>query len=139
MSDIIIVIPGDPVAQARSRSTRSGHHYDPQAKLKNSFKMLVKSQVKGMEPMTGPLTLSCDFRMKRPKSHYGTGKNSDVLKPSAPYYHTIKSDIDNLLKLVMDCLSGIVWVDDCQICVLKETVKKYADIYPKTIIRIGRV
>lgn len=112
MSDIRISIPGEPVAQARSRSTRSGHHYDPLKKLKDSIKLLIKSQVKGMEPLTGPLTLKCEFRMQRPKIHYGTGKNSDKLMMSAPYYHTITPDVDNLCKLVMDCLTGIVWVDD---------------------------
>lgn len=139
MSQIIITIPGEPVAQARSRSTNNGHHYDPQSKFKDGLKMLIKSQVNGMEPMVGPLSLSCEFRFTRPKSHYGTGKNSDRLKPSAPYYHTIKSDIDNLFKLVMDCMTGIVWVDDCQICILKESVKKYAETNSGTIIRIGRV
>lgn len=139
MSEIVITIPGEPVAQARSRSTRSGHHYDPQKKLKDGIKLLIKSQVKGMEPLTGSLTLKCTFRMSRPKSHYGTGKNSGILKMSAPYYHTIKPDLDNQLKFVMDCLNGIVWKDDCQVCVIKESVKIYADINPGTIIRIGRV
>jgi Holliday junction resolvase RusA-like endonuclease len=139
MRDIIINIPGEPVAQARSRSTKSGHHYDPQKKLKDGIKLMIKSQVQGMEPLTGPLTLQCEFRMKRPKSHYGTGKNSETLKPSSPYYHIIRPDVDNQLKFVMDCLTGIVWIDDCQVCVVKDIRKIYADIKPNTYIKIGRV
>lgn len=139
MSEIRIHIPGEPTAQARSRSTRRGHHYDPLKKFKEGIRVMIRSQVKGMEPLTGPLTLKCEFRMQRPKSHYGTGKNSDKLKMSAPYYHTIKPDMDNLKKMVMDCLTGIVWVDDCQVCVFKESRKIYADHNPGTFITIGRV
>lgn len=35
----------------------------------------------------GPIAVYIIFRFARPKSHYGTGRNADVIKESAPYYH----------------------------------------------------
>ena len=139
MSDLIISIPGEPVAQPRSRNRKGGGHYDPLSNFKKGIRLLIRSQVKGMEPLTGPLAMSFSFRMHRPKKHYGTGKNKDVLKMSAPYYHINTPDWDNLCKMIMDCMTGIVWVDDCQVCKVKDVEKIYADVHPGTIIRIGRV
>jgi len=57
------------------------------------------------------------FYMPRPKLHYGTGKNADKLKDRyVNIYHTKKPDIDNLSKLVMDALTGVIWTDDSIVC-----------------------
>jgi len=63
----------------------------------------------------GKITLRVAFIMPRPKSHYGTGKNSGAPKPSAPTYHTQKPDLDNPVKFVKDCLNGVCWRDDSQV------------------------
>ena len=65
--------------------------------------------------MTGPLSVSFSFAMPRPGSHYGTGRNADKLKPSAPAGHTSKPDITKLIRSTEDALKGIAWVDDTQI------------------------
>lgn len=39
-------------------------------------------------------------------------------------FHTQRPDLDNLIKAVTDALTGIVWVDDCQIDALT-TAKKF--------------
>lgn len=59
----------------------------------------------------------------RPKAHYG--KNG--VKKNAPYWHTKKPDLDNLIKAVKDSLTGIVYRDDGQIC-LETANKRYADV-----------
>ena len=45
-----------------------------------------------------PVRADIEFVFPRPKSHYGTGKNADVLKPSAPKYCISRGngDIDKL-------------------------------------------
>ena len=56
--------------------------------------------------------------MKRPKNHYRTGKYADQIKEKwITLSHTKKPDIDNLVKFVMDSLSGIngFFLDDNQI------------------------
>lgn len=67
------------------------------------------------EPFTGPLFVTMNFFMPRPKSHYGTGRNKDRLKASAPEHHTVKPDLTKLIRSTEDALTGIVWHDDSQI------------------------
>jgi Holliday junction resolvase RusA-like endonuclease len=78
------------------------------------------------EPLTGALALSLTFYLPRPQSHYGSGKNSDVLKPSAPKYPTGKPDSLKLARSVEDALTSIIWRDDAQI-VAQQARKKYCD------------
>lgn len=65
---------------------------------------------------SGPLSLDLLFIFPRPKNHYGTGRNSTVLKKLAPDYHTIKPDLTKLIRAVEDALTGIIWRDDALIC-----------------------
>lgn len=41
-------------------------------------------------------------------------------------YKTSKPDADNLLKLLMDAFSGVLWADDKQVCVFGGVIKRYA-------------
>jgi len=76
-------------------------------------------------PLAGPIRMDAVFVFSRPKSHYGSGKNSDKLKEGAPQYHISKPDGDNLCKAVWDCLTTLgFWRDDCQICA-GEWIKVY--------------
>jgi crossover junction endodeoxyribonuclease RusA len=67
------------------------------------------------ELMRGPLTLHVDFYVARPKGHYGSGRNAERVKPSAPDYPTTKPDVTKLVRAVEDALTGTVWHDDAQI------------------------
>jgi len=62
-----------------------------------------------------PLVLHVEFRLRRPKSHYGTGKNAGQLKASAPVYPTSKPDTTKLLRAIEDALTHVVWRDDAQV------------------------
>ena len=75
------------------------------------------------------------FYMDRPKNHYGTGKNADKLKPSAPVWHIARPDIDNFIKFIMDALNGTYWRDDSQICLISAK-KIYTGMAPRTEISI---
>lgn len=67
------------------------------------------------ELLTGPLVLEVRFFFVRPKSHYGSGKNARVLKPSAPTYPATRPDTTKLLRALEDALTGVLWRDDAQI------------------------
>lgn len=67
-------------------------------------------------PTEQPVSLTVRFVMRRPKDHYGTGKNAGTLKPGAPEWHTSKPDSTKLLRCLEDALTGIIWKDDAQIC-----------------------
>lgn len=65
--------------------------------------------------LDGPLTLGVCFFFPRPKGHFGTGRNAERLKPSAPIFHTVTPDTDKLLRAIGDALTGIVYRDDSQL------------------------
>lgn len=67
------------------------------------------------DPLTGPLQLDVTFALLRPQSHYGSGKNADKVKDSAPTHPISKPDSTKLLRGVEDALTGITWIDDSQI------------------------
>jgi Holliday junction resolvase RusA-like endonuclease len=86
-------------------------------------------------PLLGPLSLWVVFFFPRPKNHYGSGKNSDVLKPSAPIFHTSKPDGDKLTRAIGDSLTGVLVRDDSQFCDVR-AVKLYGE--PRAVIMIDR-
>ena len=93
----------------------------------------------GKPLMSGPIYLHTSFYFARPKAHYGTGKNAQVLKPSAPKHHTKKPDTTKLLRAVEDALKGVIWHDDSQVIkqmTCKEYVCRYADDKPGAYVYI---
>ena len=67
------------------------------------------------QPLTGPVTVDVTFYFPRPKSHYGTGRNTDTLKLGAPATPTSRAhgDIDKLARSTLDALvSAGVMHDD---------------------------
>lgn len=79
---------------------------------------------KGM--LEGPLHLTVQFYQPRPKSHYRTGKNAHLIKPTAPEYPTSKPDTTKLLRGVEDAMTGVLYRDDAQI-VSQSAYKHYGD------------
>lgn len=67
------------------------------------------------ELLDGPLQVVFTFYRPRPASHYGTGRNADKLKPSAPAFPATRPDVLKLARGVEDALTGIVWRDDARI------------------------
>lgn len=135
-----IIIPGPPIAKKRPRFARIGkgvRTYSDQETEEGKFVLFARQQI--TQRFDGPLVMVCKFVMPRPKGHYGTGKNSGKLRPSAPVCHTTKPDTDNLIKFVWDCLNGEAWKDDTQIVGI-EAKKFYADDgEPRTEIEIKEV
>ncbi|GHE35093.1 RusA family crossover junction endodeoxyribonuclease [Sphingobacterium griseoflavum] len=124
---------GDPKALKRHRMGR-GFNYDPSAGDKATFAQI--AQVKAPTvPLNVALFVQITFYFARPKHHYGTGKNSNKLKPNVGNYHTSKPDIDNLEKFVFDALTGIFWKDDSYISHVM-SAKVYTEGTPKTVVYI---
>lgn len=81
---------------------------------------------RGVELLTGPVELCVTFVQIRPRGHYGTGRNSDVLKPSAPARPIVRPDATKLCRCVEDALTGVLWHDDAQV-VAQFISKEYGD------------
>lgn len=80
------------------------------------------------EPMTGALEVLFTFYFPRPKGHYGSGKNADKIKASAPARPTVKPDVTKIIRSTEDALTGIVWRDDAQI--VTQTAEKFYGTRP---------
>jgi len=79
------------------------------ATYETAIKMLTKAQLgKYFQPFDGAISVSINIEINRPKS---------VTRD----YPTVKPDIDNFAKAILDALNGIVWLDDAQICSLQIT------------------
>lgn len=81
----------------------------------NSVSYSAAQAMNGAELWACPVELDVGFHFSRPKSHYGSGKNSNVLKESAPKLHSQTPDLDKLLRCLCDALTGVVFRDDSQI------------------------
>ena len=133
---IKLSILGEPKAQKRHRHVRMGNfvrQYDPSASDKGDFLSIVQYNAP-KEPFCGALAVAIRFYFTRPKSHFKTGKNSHIMKDTAPLWHTSKPDVDNMAKFLMDSLNKIYWKDDSYIADCWIT-KQYDD-KPRTEIDI---
>lgn len=122
---------GNPVPQKRPRFARRGNFvncYDDQLKLKEGYRWQLKSQYRN-DPLEIPLALNLVFYMPIPSSFSGIKKrqmNNGVIA------HSKKPDLDNLAKFVLDCLNGILFKDDSQICEIR--MRKIYSNNPGTLI-----
>jgi Holliday junction resolvase RusA-like endonuclease len=112
---VIITVRGLPKAQPRARATKRGAHagvYDPGTA--NAWKAIVvfaAREHRPPSPLDGPLSVSIDFLMPRPKSRM---RKCD---PSGEILSSAKPDRDNLEKAVLDALTQDGWWrDDAQVC-----------------------
>jgi Holliday junction resolvase RusA-like endonuclease len=65
---------------------------------------------------TGPIAIRLTFKTLRGTGHYGSGRNEQQLKPSAPSYPAKAPDYDKLARAINDALTDAgVWVDDGQV------------------------
>jgi Holliday junction resolvase RusA-like endonuclease len=109
--------PGIPKGQPRPRAFVRGKRaavYDPGTAEGWKGQIALAWRELGIPAVIdGVLDVSLTFHLPRPKHHY-TAKG--VLKPSAPVWHTVKPDADNLAKAVLDALTALsVWKDDAQV------------------------
>lgn len=136
---IEFTIPGVPVAQPRPKVTNIGGHprmYDPAANAKANVRAQIV-QYAPSEPTTDVLGMRLEFVIPRPASHYGTGKNANVLKKDAPVWVAKKPDLDNLVKFILDTMNQVFYRDDAQIVTL--SVSKRYGITPLTTIAMQTI
>lgn len=130
------VVLGDPKAQKRHRHVRMGgftRTYDPSKEEKEDYRVVAQQNAPD-EPISQPMFIVVELFFTRPKAHYGTGKNADMLKSWAPMVHTNKPDKDNCDKFIMDALSKVFWTDDALI-VGGLTLKHYSS-RPRTEVKV---
>jgi Holliday junction resolvase RusA-like endonuclease len=133
---LFIPVYGQPLPQMRMKACKIGGHiriYDPQAKQKEEIRWRIRGLYKE-EPVTIPIYVEILFYMPIPK-HTSTVRKKDMI--NGKMHHMKRPDVDNLIKLILDCMTGIVYKDDSQICDIRAK-KLYAES-PATIIQISRM
>ena len=115
MQPIHIVIPGKPEVWSRPRvSTRSGRvvMFDPKDKDRKKLGLWMKQFFP--QPLEGAIKIQIEFFFAiKDKKKWGE-------------YKTSRSDIDNLLKNILDSANGVAFIDDAQVCSLVAT-KRWSD------------
>jgi Holliday junction resolvase RusA-like endonuclease len=109
-----ITVHGYVTPKARARVLKNGHSYTPTATREAEFRIAQawREAYPSVPPAAGPVALHVLVIRSRPLSHYGTGRNAGALKPGAPRWITVKPDIDNYQKVVLDALNGVAYADD---------------------------
>jgi Holliday junction resolvase RusA-like endonuclease len=133
---IEIIIPGNPIAKKRPRFVRRGKFVAYNDQETEEGKVILHMKNHGIDLINTPVSIEMEFLFARPKSHYGTGRNANVLKRTAPEYHIKKPDVDNLIKFYLDCMNAIILKDD-SIVYAVSGIKKYANV-PGTVINIKK-
>jgi len=109
MPALTVFIDGVPVPQGSLVSNGAGRglRHSNEVKLKpwryQIMEMLSRHRPDDWDP-SAPLTVCAVFRFPRPQGHYGTGKNANRLKASAPEFHVTKPDADKLMRSIGDAI-----------------------------------
>ena len=156
MKHILFTIDGKPKPQKRYGTNR-GRTYDPSAQDKREFN-LQSRRYAPKEPITGAVLLYVVFYMPVPK-----GAAKRIKKAAETFaiarrtplevtahvalaaggiqsikvgfgFHTKRPDVYNLLKMLKDALTGLMWVDDSQVQI-GGCFKIYSH-NPRTVIEI---
>ena len=144
MEPITLIVDGDPKGQPRPKAVSFRGHarvYDPGGAKDFKACIVDAARSAGVAGLMLDMPLRVDIRcfFRRPKGHYGTGKNAQTLKASAPIWNTSKPDRDNIEKAIFDALTNIgVWRDDSLVVDGRAPVKMFSDGAPKTIITIQK-
>jgi len=114
VKELTFTIPWKPVPFARM-NLNGKHHFipDSQREYMKYARMLAGIAWRGKPLLTGAVKVDVLFYLPRPKYHFD--RHGVVKKQYEDVPHIVKPDRDNLVKLLYDCLSGIVYKDDCQI------------------------
>ena len=134
---ISFTIPGKPIALKRHRPSARGGYYDPSSKDKKQTWLQI-AKYKPKQPFKGAIHLKLIFYMAIPKSYFRTGKYMLLLKEKYKdiNYHSVKPDIDNLIKYISDVMNKGFYIDDSQICII-QAEKKWGE--PRTEVTIQEI
>lgn len=155
---LVVVIHGIPVGQGSKVKLAHGAIVDANAKRLRPWRATVTAAaIEAIEamyddpalPLFGrgvPVHVGVVFTFARPASHYGTGRNSAVLKASAPTEHIGSPDVDKAQRSILDAFTDAgVWQDDRQVSRMFEAARVYPGCHrdalqiPGAVVRVRAV
>lgn len=127
MEVVRYILHGDPIPLMRARHGNR-KTWDAQKHIKLALGLMMQEQHRGKKMYCGPLHLDVDFYFVPPQR-----RNKD----HAYDFHIFRPDLSNLIKLVEDVATGILFSDDCIIASL--SAKKKYDNVARTEFTISRL
>lgn len=129
---ITFTIPGVPQQQGSKVFTQQGRGYEANKKLapwrKDALSCAIEAKGEHDGPLfVGPVSVTVVAYFPRPASHYGTGRNAGVLKPTAPFWHASAPDLDKVQRALGDVLTQAQIVLDDRLIVAWDASKVYGD------------
>lgn len=125
MAEISFSVLGTPAPQGSKRHVGNGVMVESSKRVKpwrQDVAAAAEEALTGLFPFSGAVGVEIEFRFGRAKGHYGTGRNADVLKPSAPHHHAVRPDVDKMTRAVLDALKTAgAYKDDAQVTDLHAT------------------
>ena len=121
-------VVGTPAPQGSKRHVGGGRLIESSAKVK-PWREAVAAELAGHAGAFPdvPVHLDATFVLRRPKGHWGTGRNVGQLRATAPMLPGTKPDLDKLLRALCDALvMGGVIGGDQQITSIT-AAKRYAN------------
>lgn len=116
MNKITITVPGTPTGKGRPRfNTHTGHAMTPHKTRVAESRVIAAWHAAGSPRADeGPLVITVDMALARPGSHWKVSGGLTAAGGRSPW-PTKKPDADNVLKLIMDALSGCAYKDDAHV------------------------
>lgn len=112
MNSIALTVPGPPKGKGRPRSTRQGRVYTPADTVSAEQRIQGEWIAAGCPRLPdGPISMDVTACMSRPQAHW-RGLGAMSAQGRSQRYPLKTPDVDNLLKLAADALSGLAYSDD---------------------------
>lgn len=116
MTRVVLTINGEPRAKGRPRVAQGRLIPDNSTAAEEvHIANLGRKAMQNRSPMVGPIRMRLEAVFEMPFSWPQKIRNLERLE------HVSKPDLDNIEKLVLDALNGVVYLDDAQIC---EVIKR---------------
>lgn len=114
MTTIRFVVPGTPTAKGRAQPDKAGNMRTPEKTIRaeRQVEKIAEGAMRGLEPLFGPIRILLTFVFDVPAG-WNKAQRADALSGLMP--HISKPDIDNIEKMVLDGMNGVVYYDDSQV------------------------
>lgn len=117
MTSIAFTVHGTPAPQGSKRHVGNGVMIESSKRVKPWREAVKHAALDAMgddwQQITGPVHLIVAFYRQRPKGHYGTGRNADKVKESAPTWKATAPDLSKLIRSTEDAITDAgLWRDD---------------------------
>lgn len=128
------ILPIIPTAQQRARHSRSGRAYKSTEQEANERTLeAVLIRYRPEKPLCGPVRLAFTAFMPIPAS---ASKKRRAAMQAGEIGHTVKPDVDNLSKQLLDAMTRLrFWEDDRQVVEL--VARKWYDENPRWVVEVS--